>query len=159
MGYVCLRKRRLDLAGLHFDRALALNPNDVNIVGDRANWLMYAGRLDEALQSLEGAMQRDPHPPSWVWEVRGLVLFHLRRYDEAIAAFLQQSDEPLWNPVQLAAAYAQAGHVDQARQEIARLLASNPNASIGYFAPLMIYADTALRDQLLDGLRKAGLPE
>jgi Tfp pilus assembly protein PilF len=149
----------LDLAGLHYDRALSLNPNDVNIVGDRANWLMYAGRLDEALLSLNAAMQRDPYPPSWVWEVRGLILFHQQRYDEAIVAFHQQGEGPSWTPALLAAAYAQAGQMDHARHEVRKSLARDPKASIGHFAPVAIYADAALRDQLLDGLRKAGMPE
>jgi TolB-like protein/Tfp pilus assembly protein PilF len=159
MAYACLRRRRLDLAGLHFDRAVSLNPNDINIVGDRANWLMYTGRLDEALSSLDAAMKRDPYPPSWVWEVRGLILFHQQRYDEAIVAFQRQGEGPSWTPALLAAAYAQAGRLDEARQEVANSLAIDPKASIGHFAAMAIYTDTALRDQLLDGLRKAGFPD
>ncbi len=160
MGYVSLRRGRLDLAGLHIERALALNPNDVNIIGDRANWLMYAGRLDEALQSLDAALQRDPYPPSWVWEVRGLVLFHLRRYDEAIAALRRQTGGgPAWTSALLAATYAQAGRLDEARREAAKSHAANPSITIAAIADDSVYADTALRDHLLDGLRKAGLPE
>jgi TolB-like protein/Tfp pilus assembly protein PilF len=160
MGYVCLRRRRLDLAGLHFDRALSLNPNDTNIVGDRANWLMYAGRLDEALQSLDAALVRDPYPPSWVWEVRGLILFHMRRDDEAIAALRRQTGGgPAWTPALLAATYAQSGRLDEARQEAARAHAADPRFTIAVAAAGALYTDAALRDQLLDALRKAGIPE
>ena len=95
MGYARLRQRQLQLAGLHYDRAFNLNPNDVNIAGDRANWLHFAGRMEEALQCLDLAMQRDPFPPTWVWEVRGGVLYQLKRYDEAIAAYLKAGEESL----------------------------------------------------------------
>ncbi|MGQ0485705.1 MAG: hypothetical protein ACT4SY_10175 [Hyphomicrobiales bacterium] len=57
---VALHQRRFDLAGIHFNRAVRLNPNDVYIAADRANWLVRIGRLAEALQSLEAAVQRDP---------------------------------------------------------------------------------------------------
>jgi tetratricopeptide (TPR) repeat protein len=160
MGYVNLRQGRLDLAGLHFDRALSLNRNDVNIAGDRANWLMYAGRLDEALQGLDAALQRDPYPPIWMWEVRGLILFHLRRYDEAIAALQRQTrGGPPWTSALLAATYAQAGRLDEARQEAAKSRAAHPSITIAKWAADSVYADVAFRDHLIEGLRKAGLPE
>ena len=159
MGYACLRRRQLQLAGLHYDRAFSLNPNDVNIAADRANWLMYAGRLDEALQCLDVAMQRDPYPPTWVWEVRGGVLYQLKRYDEAIAAYLKVGSGPYWMPALLAAAYAQAGQLDNARRELATLLKIKPDATLGTFAALAISDDPRRIDHFLDGLRKAGLPE
>jgi adenylate cyclase len=150
MGYVYVETGRLDLAGPHFERAITLNPNDTGIVAERANWLMYSGRLDEALQCLEVAMRRDPHPPNWVWGVRGMVLFHLQRYEDAIAGLLHWNDPRSWPSMQLAAAYAQAGRIDQARREVARILENEPSAAA---------TDPAHRAQLLEGLRKAGLPE
>jgi tetratricopeptide (TPR) repeat protein len=160
MGYVRMRRGQLELAGLHHDRALSLNPNDVNIIADRANWLMYAGRLDEALKSLDAALQRDPYPPSWLWEVRGLILFHLGRCDEAAAALRRQTGGgPAWTSALLAATYAQAGRIDEARQEAVKSHAADPSITISRFASNSVYANATLRDQLLDALRKAGLPE
>jgi Flp pilus assembly protein TadD len=159
MGYAHLRRRELQLAGLHFDRAFSLNPNDTSIAGDRANWLMYAGRLDEALQCLDVALQRDPYPPTWVWEVRGSVLYDLRRYDEAIAAYLKVGTNPFWMPALLAAAYAQAGQLDNARRELANLFKIKPDVTIDTFLALAlaISEDRSRIDHFLDGLRKAGM--
>jgi adenylate cyclase len=45
MGWVALRQKQFDLAGQHFERATGLNPHDVSIAVDRANWLMYVNRF------------------------------------------------------------------------------------------------------------------
>jgi TolB-like protein len=159
MGYACLRRRQFQLAGLHFDRALSLNPNDVNIAADRANWLLFAGRLDEALKCLDDALQRDPYPPTWIWEVRGSVLYQLKRYDEAINAYLKVGAEHYWMPGLLASAYAQSGQLSNAQAEIATLLKRKPGVTVKTFRELAIFVDHKLADHFLDGLRKAGLPE
>ena len=114
MAYVALRRGEYDLAGHHHDRAHSLNPNDPDIAAGRANWLMHVGRLDEALATLDAAIERDPFPPTWHWDVRGYVLYHLGRYAEAINAFRSVRAEPFWIVGMLAAAYAQAGQPDQA---------------------------------------------
>jgi len=157
MGYARLRQRQLQLAGLHYDRAFNLNPNDVNIAGDRANWLHFAGRMEEALQCLDLALQRDPFPPTWVWEVRGGVLYQLKRYDEAIAAYLKAGENPFWMPALLAAAYAQTGQLENARRALAKLREIRPDVTLDTFSELGIYEDRSRAAHFLDGLRKAGL--
>jgi TolB-like protein/class 3 adenylate cyclase len=159
MGYVAMHQRKFDLAGIHFDRAVSLNPNDVYIAADRANWLVRVGRLAEALQILEAAMQRDPFSPTWFWEVRFTALFHLNRYDEAIAALRNMSTFHFWHYAFFAAAYAHAGRPDDARRELATFLNARPAAKIALVAAAEPYAEPALLNHLLDGLRKAGLPE
>ncbi|HET9795493.1 MAG TPA: protein kinase [Thermoanaerobaculia bacterium] len=51
-----------DLAGAarHFNRALALDPVDLNVLGNSATLLMSLGRLDEALALEEAIVRRDP---------------------------------------------------------------------------------------------------
>ena len=159
MGYVALHQRRFDLAGMHLNRAVSLNPNDVYIAADRANWLVRTGRPAEALQSLETAMQRDPFSPTWLWEVRCNALFHLQRYEEAIAALRNMSTFQFWHYAHFAAAYVHAGRPDEARRELSTFLKARPDATIALVAAAEPYADQALLDHLLDGLRKAGLPE
>jgi len=159
MGYVALHQRKFDPAGMHLNRAVSLNPNDVYIAADRANWLVRIGRPAEALQSLEAAMQRDPFSPTWFWEVRSNALFHLKRYDEAIAALRNMSAFHFWHYAHFAAAYAHAGRQDDARRELTAFLRARPDATIALVAAAEPYAEPALLERLLDGLLKAGLPE
>src|SRR5436190_734128 len=51
-----------DLAGAarHFERALALDPADLNVLGNSAALLQSLGRLDEALALDEAVVRRDP---------------------------------------------------------------------------------------------------
>jgi adenylate cyclase len=159
MAYVALRRCEYELAGHHHDPALALNPNDTELMTQRANWLMHVGRPEEALAVLDASLQRDPFPPTRYWDVRGYILYHLRRYGEAILAFRSVQAEPFWIAGMLAAAYGQLGQLDDARRELDRYLAARPRATLGSVADKIIYADKGMHDHWLEGLRKAGLPE
>jgi TolB-like protein/Tfp pilus assembly protein PilF len=156
MGYVALRRQKLDVAGEHFDRAVSLNPNDVTIAADRANWLLYLGRLEEALEILDAVLKHDPYSPTWVWEIRGAVLYHLKRFDEAIAALRHVSTETLVVLVYLAAANGQVGRHEDAHAALTRYFRLRPNMTLSEIESKL---QPALRDRLLDGLRKAGMPE
>jgi tetratricopeptide (TPR) repeat protein len=158
MGYVALHQRNFDLAGIHLDRAVSLNPNNVTSQATGANWLARTGRPEEALQTLEAAMRRDPFAPTWLWEFRFTALFHLRRYDEAITSLRTMATFHPWHHAYLAAAYAHAGKMDGARRELAALLNGKPAATVAAVAAVEPYSEPALLDHLLDGLRKAGLP-
>jgi tetratricopeptide (TPR) repeat protein len=159
MGYVTLRRREFELAGYHFDRAVSLNPNDVLIAALRANWFMHVGRLDEALSNLDATLERDPYPPTWIWDIRGYVLYHLKRYDEAIIAFRNVRTQPFWIIGMLAATYAQLGQLENARRELNAFLSSRPGTTLRSLADKNIYAHRAMYEHWLEGLRKAGLPE
>ena len=47
-------------AAKHFERALALDPNDINVLGNSATFLQSLGRLHEALALNEAIVRRDP---------------------------------------------------------------------------------------------------
>lgn len=158
-GYVALVQGKFEQAGIYFERALSLNPNDVLIVADHANWLIRTGRPAEALERLDAAMKRDPYPAAWIWEIRYLALFHLRRYSEAIAALSSVSRFYEGKDIYLIAAQALSGHLDQARANAKDLLVRRPDTSITLVARAEPYSSQQLLDPLLDGLRKAGLPE
>jgi TolB-like protein/class 3 adenylate cyclase len=159
MGWVALRRRQFDLAGQHFERAVGLNPNNVNLTVDLANWLMYVGRLEEALRCVDLAMQQDSYPPTWIWEVRGQTLYFMKHYDEGVAALRKVRTQHFWRPMFLAAALAQSGQLVDAHLELASFLRTKPKASLRSVSQRLGYADKGMRDHLAEGLRMAGLPE
>ncbi len=158
MGFVSLHSGKLALAGMHFERAMSLNPNDVNIIADYANWLGYKGRFEESLHFLDKAMERDPFPPAWIWEIRAMVLLQSKRYEEAIAAFNNASipRENFFTHALLAAAYALAGQMENARHEITLTLEAKPDFSAAQF--VTPYEHEIYRQHIIDGLLAAGSP-
>ncbi len=151
--------KRLTDAGRHFDRAIALNPVDVQIRADRAQWLRYTGRREEALAAIDEALKQGPFAPAWFHVVRGEILFELQRYGDAIEAFgnLSEMKPRAW--FFIAAAHAHLGNAPQAAGALHALLQDWPAVRLGSL-PLVIPSERQdAIDRLLQGLRKAGLPE
>ena len=148
-----------ELAGLHYDRALALNPNNGNAMISRATWLAYGGQPGEALTALDSYARRDPFPAFWYWEARATVLFQLRRYPEAIDALRRLEKPYFWARAYLVASLSQSGRISQAREEVGLLLAQEPKTTISQVLRAEPYQHAESRDHLVEGLRKAGLPE
>jgi TolB-like protein/Flp pilus assembly protein TadD/class 3 adenylate cyclase len=77
-----------DLAGAarHYQKALALNPTDLSVLGNVATFLQSLGRLDEALTLEEALVRRDPVNVSALYNL-GVNQRNAGRYDAAIASF------------------------------------------------------------------------
>src|SRR5262249_39147860 len=66
-----------------YKQATALNPNYASAHFWYSNYLVAMGRLDEAMKEIERARDIDPFSvPYTIW--RGQVLYHARRYDDAL---------------------------------------------------------------------------
>ncbi|RWQ73250.1 MAG: adenylate/guanylate cyclase domain-containing protein [Mesorhizobium sp.] len=158
-GMVMVWLREYERAGVHFDRAVALNPADAQIRADRANWLRYAGRPEEALASIDDALKRTPFPPHWFWVIRAKILLELRRYGEVVAALdnMPKKDHPAW--LTLAAAHDHLGHAALAANALAKARELRPSISSRELIAVNPYAHRDALKPLLDGLRNAGLPE
>ncbi len=157
MGLVLLHMHRHADARVHFERARSLNPLDVNIAGDYANWLNYGGQPEAALKVLEAALLREPLPPTWFWEVQGSALFLLGRYGEAVASYLKAGDHFFVHAF-LAAAHAYLGETGEARTEVEQAQARKGGLSVGMISNLP-FADPVSLERFTTGFRKAGFPE
>jgi adenylate cyclase len=158
VGLVSMIMKRLDRAGIHFDRALSLNPTDTFTICLRGLWLAHMGRADEALRSVDAGLRRDPFPPPFYWEFRGVALFEARRHREAIDAFNEMAQQPWWSRCYLAACYAHLGMPEEARSNIAEVLRQKPDFSISDIERTEPFQNPADLKHLTDILRKAGLP-
>jgi TolB-like protein/tetratricopeptide (TPR) repeat protein len=71
-------------AEAEYKRALELSPNDSSAHVEYAKWMLYQGRTEDALAWAERARELDPlgSGPATGW-----IMFHARRYEEAIREF------------------------------------------------------------------------
>ena len=85
-GYYVYELRH-DLAITTFERALALNPNDADVLTDAGYFLCYAGRAEEGRVLALRAMKLNPYHPEYYLMQYVQVCFDARRYLEAIDTF------------------------------------------------------------------------
>jgi TolB-like protein len=160
LGDAYLQRRSFAHAERHYERALDLNPSNPNLLAASGSAFSYLGEHERGLQHFAEARALDPlFDPSWYAPVLGVAYFHAHRYDDAIAALLCSTAMPQWVRSYLAAAYAHTSSDSDARHEAEQILKASPNYSARSFLagePLKRDED---RDNLLQGLLKAGLPE
>jgi TolB-like protein/class 3 adenylate cyclase/Tfp pilus assembly protein PilF len=154
-----LFQRQFERAGVHYDRALALNPADVLTLAHRCRWLSSMGRQQEALAGLDEVLLREPFPPSWYWEARSIALLAARRYRDAIDAIGRMSRLHYYNHAYLAACHAQLGQLEEAKAEVAEVLRLRPDYTITRTMLSEPFKNPADAEPEVESLRKAGLPE
>jgi len=146
-------------------RAIALDPNDGNSYLAMAYALIYAGRPEEAFDFVNKAMRLDPHYPAYYLFVLGLAHFSMEQFEAAVNSFertLKRNPENYVPLLHLAAAYAHIGRGQEAAATIDELNKVLPMINLESLnGPYMRfkYKEQVDKDRLLDGLRKAGLPE
>ena len=143
------------------DRAVALNPNSYWAWSSRGHVYRIAGLPEEALSSFERAIRMSPIDPRLhrTFVGMGMAYIELRRFDEAIVAGKKaQRQNPSFSPAYrcLASAFAHLGRDAEAHDAAARLLEIDPAFTISALIARGGQSNTKL---LIEGLRKAGLPE
>ena len=160
LGWLHLFRRSFDLAEQYYQRALELNPNNPEQVARMGFLDVFMGRPDAAIEWLMQAKLLDPYfNPISYYHALGTAYFVAQRYDEAIAAFSRSSTMPVWVQAYLAACHALTGKIDLAKSfaaEVVRLTSDFSSVRLVAKEPYKRLSD---RELLLDGLRKAGLPE
>jgi len=162
LGNLHLRAGEHDEAIRWSRRAVALNPGEAESYAWLANVLSYAGRSAEALEQLEHARRLDPlHPPLWDFYI-GRALLHLGRYQEALVWLEACSRRaPGFGHARrlIAAALSQLGRLDEARAALPDATAMPNYPSIGDIIRWESYQEGVELERLIEGLRKAGMPE
>jgi adenylate cyclase len=144
------------------DRAVALNPNSHNAWMSRGYIYRTAGLLEEAVRSFERAIRVSPVDPRlhFTFTAMGIAFIELRRFDEAVATGKKALRvNPAFRTAYrcLASAFAHLGRDAEAREAAARLLEDDPAFTIS--GSIARGGRTANLKLLIEGLRKAGLPE
>jgi adenylate cyclase len=143
------------------DRAVALNPNSFAAWNSRGWVHRIAGLPEEAVRSFERAIRVSPVDPRLhlTFGGMGAAFIELGRFDEAIVAGKKaQRQNPSYPTAYrcLASAFAHLGRDAEARKAAERLLELDPGFTVSTFIARGGQTNAKL---LIEGLRKAGLPE
>jgi adenylate cyclase len=144
--------------------AVQLNPSFAMAYAMRSTFLARRGRPDDAIASIEKAMRLSPQDPMMWVILQAMAVAHFvgGRYHEAAKwaeQSLQRKPDAALPHRFLAASYAHLGRLDEARRALDEALRLTPGFSLAAVRLMAASADPAFRDPLIDGLRKAGLPE
>ena len=165
----CYYRGQNELAMVHVEKALELNPNDYHNICNKGYFLAVSGRSSESVACSIEAMRLNPLTPENCLFAIGIAEYVAGRYEEALAAFGKTKGWGLLRPAWIAACYAQLGRDAQARTaaaEVRAIAPSDPNVpnedDIGrwraYWSRLLPFEDPNGWAKFLEGLRKAGLP-
>jgi TolB-like protein len=157
LGVIQRYRGDMDSAERHYQRALALNPNDANVVVGTGRLLAYRGHLEEGIDRVREGMRLNPYHPEWYWVNLGSVLYEAGKYADAAAAFARVTAPGYWLMCRIAGCYAQLGRMDEAKEAAASALRLRPDFSVAKLR--LRECQPAVAERIRDGMRKAGLPE
>jgi TolB-like protein/cytochrome c-type biogenesis protein CcmH/NrfG len=151
-------RKELDAFRSAAERALALNPLDGATVEYLAHLLAFAGDWERGAELDEKARRLNPHHPAWYWALALLDAYRRSDYERARAvaprAFMPGQ---YYSHALFAALYGQLGEREAAAEHLREVLALRPDFGAIARDQFGRWYLPELVEQLIDGLRKAGL--
>ena len=158
LGIIYLQERKFDQAMAEYERALTLNPNDVDFRMEMAEALVFVGRHEEGIELMKQTMRLNPIFPDWyLWDL-GWAYYFVRRYEEGLAEMKRMKNVPYKAHRTLAAIYAQLGQLEEAKAQAVAYLKHDPDYTIAV-EHNWPYKNPEDLEHLIDGYVKAGLPK
>ena len=158
MGYVYMYMGQYKKGIEEMEAAIAMEPNWADAY---VHSTVLSTKPKEAVELMEKAFRMNPLPPVWYYAYLGMAYRKAGMYEKAIAAYkegLRKVPSYFGCHVGLAIVYAILGREEDVRLEVSEMLKVNPHYSLACIEPLIkSYSDEAVRRQLIEGLRKAGL--
>ncbi|HTY63280.1 MAG TPA: tetratricopeptide repeat protein [Acidobacteriota bacterium] len=119
-----------------FQQALALDPQQANILGNMAESYRKLGKLDEALDSYKKAIAIAPNDGIFYTNM-GVVLEKMGKKEESLEAYKKASTLNTGGSAQshfnLGASFANSGKTDEAIDAFRQAIAADPNFADAYY--------------------------
>jgi adenylate cyclase len=158
LAYAKLYSRQHDEAMAEYAQALALNPNDSDIIAECADALSYVDQPERGLELMGKAMRLNPHYPDWYLWYLADIYDAAGRSEDVIATVRRMHDQSEGQRL-MAIHYAHLGRMREAQAAAREVLRLHPNFRISEWRERPPYRDSLPLERYVEGLRKAGLPE
>ncbi len=140
------------------ERALALNPLDAGSKAYLGLLIAASGEWDRGCEMVESAMQLNPNCPGYFYFARCCNGYRQGKYAEVLEASARVNMPSYFHTHAMrAAALGQLGRREDALKAVQDLLALRPDFAAAARQEYAKWYDSELIEQLIDGLRKAGL--
>ena len=159
MGVMQMHCRDFEAAEYHHRRAMELNPSDAYIKARSAAFYTFKGEPAHALELIEAAVAQDPFLPVWCLEERGVALFALKRFEEALSALGAMPFQTFRSRCYEAACRMSMGDQAGAGDAGSKALQIHPILTSSEFLHKETYQDREQISHLRDLLLAAGLPQ
>jgi adenylate cyclase len=172
-GGVLRAEGRGEEAIAEHERALALDPSNMEAVGDLGFDYASLGEFEKSLEYLDKAIRASPNDPTlaYWYGSKAQDNFGLKNYEQAIElarrAIATKLNYNEYSHMVLVAALALTGHDAEAREALRRYLALPPTGALKTIAAWKAHQMSLgvdprfveMNERSYDGLRKAGMPE
>ncbi|MCI0431304.1 MAG: hypothetical protein L0210_12300 [Rhodospirillales bacterium] len=167
LGLACMYHELHDMARIHLEKAIRLNPSDVHALAYLSRLELFAGNPELAIERVQEASRLNPFG-KYGWYL-GQAYYTARRYAEAVVALKSLSDPTALVLAWLAASQAMAGarrdakssheaFVTAAKSDAGLQAISDTQEWRQFFARRWPFQKEPDLEHLFTGLGKAGLP-
>jgi adenylate cyclase len=158
LGVAYLHRRQIDEAVAEFDRAVALNPNDADVLVEYSDALKYAGKGKKAISQIRRAMRLNPYYPDWyLWYMADAYDCLGRPAEVVMTARRMQNPQEASRLV--AANLSHLGEIKDARAMARQVLHAHPEFRVGAWRRRQPWQNRESAERFFEGMRRAGLPE
>jgi adenylate cyclase len=164
LGFILRVRGDYEGALAEIERALAISPNLAGAHAERGAILIFSGRAKEGLAALQACIRLDPRHPTMARSLLHVTIafYFCREYEASIEAakraIRSYPEFPLvyrW----LTAALGQIGRIEEAKKALEKAIAIAPASFDMYVRGRVPWMRPEDHNHMLEGLRKAGLPE
>jgi TolB-like protein/Tfp pilus assembly protein PilF len=151
-------KREIPAFRVAAERAVSLNPMDGATAAFMGLLIAYAGDWERGCALSDKGSQLNPNHPGWYRYTAWHDAYRKKDYRKALDVALHlNAPKNYYTHAVLAICYAQLGQMEEARKALRDMLALKPNYAEVARELHGRWIDPDLVEQLMDGLRKAGL--
>ena len=151
-------KREIPAFRVAAERAVSLNPMDGATAAFMGLLIAYAGDWERGCALSEKGSQLNPNHPGWYRYTDWHDAYRKKDYRKALDVALHlNAPRNYYTHAVLAMCYAQLGRIEEAGKALADMLALKPDYAEVARELHGRWIDPDLVEQLMDGLRKAGL--